>query len=590
MNKFPLIIILLLSLPVVLAAVPSEYADVDFVLINSNDWKDVYQGLMFGKLIDKDVDFILSPNLAREVVDSIPQTAETVLLLQTSGKEELAGIETLLEQRTLTVRTVAGSTDLGIRLASSMTPKGYIVVDEHYPYNAISVTPYALLNEYFVLFADDFTIDEVVDIISEQPGPVITYGLINSRVKEELSQFNPVVIERGGKFDNNLYMVKEFMKEKPVKQIVVTNGEFVELGLIDSSYPILFVGRTKTPDEVIEFVGESNIEFMVVVGNYLTDLTKALKTEVESNYDKELAVFVRFAKTPRVVDEQFNQPHALEYFALPLIEPELFISHIAYNRLTNKLEVTYTNPSDITVFFLSSMTLSSDAGSETIGDTSVQSIVAGQSKTLVYDVDIDSEGLGGSATILFGDYPRSLEYELEADLGTIPVIEIADNSNLEIVSVVYDKTNKAFFITVENPSDVDTYAQLELIDVIIDGLPETIGTKDVFKLAPGEQKEVYVRARLSDLDLLENEDILIKGVYGQRENVLINRVEKTLPLSIRLIDPFYIVVGIGAVIVFIILFFFLFTRKREYECDRCGHREKRRKTTRHHCGGKFKKV
>jgi hypothetical protein len=133
------------------------------------------------------------------------------------------------------------------------------------------------------------------------------------------------------------------------------------------------------------------------------------------------------------------------------------------------------------------------------------------------------------------------------------------------------------------------YSHLEIVDVIIDGIPQTIGTRTVFLLEQGQTSTQYIRAKLSELDLTENDNILIRAVYGQRELVRYKLVEKTLPLKVRFMKTEHILLGSSIVVIVLLILVYLILRSSYYECDRCGHQQKRRTSSKHSCGGTYKK-
>lgn len=584
--------LLLLILPITQAAIPLPVTGPSFdqILVNSNNWQDVYYGLLFAELTGTPGDFLLIPELAPDVVQSLSPARQRVLLIEPARQRQYPGLRQLLEEEGFIIVDVPGTGDYGYRLLDMIEPKGIMMTDARYPYNAVSLAPYALQQQSFVLFPEATSLDQLTQVLDERDVPLTAYGILGAAIQQAIEPYNPLIIDKGGKFDNNIYLVEQFLSEQDIKQVVLTNGEFIETSLITDFNPVLFIGRSNVPDNVKEFLGESDMEVAVVVGNYLSDVASDLKRTLKRDYGKDVSFIVKFAKTPRVLTAQFTTPTALEYFSLPIINPELIISSIVYNQLTEKLEVTYENPSLITAFFIASHTITADGSAFSIGDEDPQMIPGGQQKTFLYDLDVTGEDISVDSFVVYGDYPKSLEYSYTQSFTDIPFIRIADYAELDITKVVYDKLDDAFYITLHNPGDVPTYANVELVDIIVDGLPTTLGTLKVALLEPGASKQVYVRAKLTSLDILENENVLVRASYGQREEVLFKQEEASLPLKTRLIKESYFVAA-GAVLILAILIFFLLKRKKTYECDRCGHIIKAKKSPRRHsCGGTFKKA
>ncbi|MBD3209367.1 hypothetical protein GF367_03025 [Candidatus Woesearchaeota archaeon] len=585
------VFLLLLMLPFSSASplTPDIGVGFDQVIINSQDWEDMYHGLLFAALTQTPVDLIATPQSALAVTAALDKKAPRVLVLEPRRQRQYIGVQRLLHDQGLIPISLPGTGSIGVQFAQGLPLEQLIITDSRYPYNAIAVAPYAIQQRAFVLFADDVPLEELVSLVSEHNLSVTIYGIVDAAVTDALAPYDPLVIDEGGKFENNIHVVELFYERSAGDQVVLTNGEFLEAGLIDSDVPVLFIGRTNVPQQVEEYLATSGISTAVLVGNYLGDVASRLKKRLKDEYGKDLFVVAKVGRTPRLVTQQFATPVALEYVPLPIIVPEMEIDSMNYNRLTNQLEVTYDNPSLIPVFFLGSFALQSGDERLSVGDEEPRLIAAGQRKTVLYDAAIAPEGLRADAVVLFGDYPRALENSLRQTFEVIPVIEIPDYAELEVRGMVYDRVDDAFYISLHNPGDVPTYANVELIDVVVDGLPVTLGTQRTSLLAPGATKEVYVRAELSKLDLLENEEVLVRAFYGQREQVLFKSVEEVFPLRTRLIKGAYLVGGV-VVVALVLLIFLLFGGKRTYVCDRCGVRVRtKRRPRRHHCGGRFRR-
>ncbi|MFP4523857.1 MAG: hypothetical protein ACLFO2_00880 [Candidatus Woesearchaeota archaeon] len=573
---------------------PDFEEPVDQVIVNSQDWKDIYHGLMFAELTGKPGDYIVSVDAADDVVASLPEDKESVLLIQPRRNQQYRGTRRLLEDEGFEVTELSPDESIGLELARLLPLQRVFVTDERYPYNAVSLAPYAIQQDSFVLFPDPVDVEDTVSLIERKDVPVTTYGILDPSVVEALRPFDPDVIDEGGKFDNNILLVKRFLEENPVEQVALTNGEFLEESLVTDFNPVLFLGTTNVPRQVESFLAESQIENAVVVGNTLADTASDLKRTLKTGYDKEMSFVIKFAKTPRVRESQFSLPVPLEYVALPIIRPELNLTSLAFNRLTGQLEATFRNPSQISVFSLATFALETGGGDQlSAGDDEPVIIAPGQRKTVLYDLSGFEGGLASAeGVVIYGDAPNALEHSFTKTFDDVREIEIPDYAELEIEKAVYDVMDEAFFIRLHNPGDVPVYAHLELPDVIVDGLPATLGTDRPVSLQPGETREVFVRAELSRLDREENENVTVHANYGEREDVLFKTVEETFPFSVRYVRRGVALAG-AALLVAVLVVLWLFRRRggRAYVCDRCGHvLHVKNPPVRHECGGRFRRA
>lgn len=573
---------------------PDFEEPVDQVLVNSQDWKDIYHGLMFAELTGKPGDYIVSVDAADEVVASLPEDKESVLLIQPRRNQQYRGTRRLLEDNGFEVTELSPDETIGLELARLLPVEHVFITDERYPYNAVSLAPYAIQQDGFVLFPDALDVEDTVSLIERKDVPVTTYGIMDPAVMEALRLFDPEVIDEGGKFDNNILLVRRFLEENPIEQVALTNGEFLEESLITDFNPVLFLGTTNVPRQVEAFLAESRIENAVVIGNALADTASELKRTLETAHDKKISFVVKFAKTPRVRESQFSLPVPLEYVALPIIGPELNLTGLAFNRLTGQLEATFRNPSQISVFSLATFALETGGGDQlSAGDDEPVTIPPGQRKTLLYDMSgFEGDLASAEGVVIYGDAPNALEHSFTKTFEEVREIEIPDYAELEIEKAVYGVMDEAFFIRLHNPGDVPVYAHLELPDIIVDGLPATLGTGSPVFLRPGETREVFVRADLSRLDREENENVTVRANYGERETVLFKTLEETFPFSVRYVRRGVALAG-AAVLVAVLVVLWLFRRRRgrAYVCDRCGYVLRvKNPPVRHECGGRFRRA
>ena len=114
----------------------------------------------------------------------------------------------------------------------------FIVIDDSYGYNAISVAPYAIASNSWVLFADRNNIREVERFLAGRDvDSLIIYGHVDRDVRIRLEDFNPEVINiDGDRFLNNIEIVKRYQEIKSAKQTVLTNGEFIEKEIMEQLY------------------------------------------------------------------------------------------------------------------------------------------------------------------------------------------------------------------------------------------------------------------------------------------------------------------------------------------------------------------
>jgi hypothetical protein len=551
----------LLILCVLTAILAGSVCAQDAILINSRDWKDVYSGMLYSSLIDLDAWFILSQDDAVLKVNLIPPTYSEILTLESERNRYYVGLEGLVESRGLEAEVISTRDSLNLELAD--VSDDYIVVSDQYGYNAISVIPYALQTDSYVLFANRDNIDDIVDVL-EDAESVMVYGVLDREVRAALERFSPITIDEGSRIANNQEIAARFLENNDVGQAWLVSGDVLVKPIFEEKYPILFVGRSTVPLEVDAFVLEHNITSLVLQGNELVPMVSQFKQRFENNHYK-IIVTILIGRSARQIDFSGDQIEAVDSFRVPVPRLGIIISSIFYNQLERRLEVTYLNEGEAPLYFRSTITLNGDDGIQTSGDEASIFLSGGRSKTMVYPLDLTDEESSARFSVVFGEDRGTLDNLITQTFDPIEFITIEDNSEVRINAVKYDRFNNALFIEVENSGDVTAYADIEL-DLLIDGIEQTLFAKDILKLEEGGIREVIIRQRLSSLDLADNQEVTGRAFYSQRPESLVNTFEDQFPLG-TVIAPAVYATGIGALVVLTILIvlFIIFWRRRKKE-------------------------
>ncbi len=537
----------------------------DQVIVNSRDWQDIYSGMIYSGLEGIDGSYPIEETRAQLLLRTLDKSKEEVLLVQ-SNRPVLGGFQGRLSGEGFDVSLLEYDDSINLELARRINSTGFIVMDERYPYNAISIAPYASLKNYYVMFANEDNIQEVVEIIEEEGAEeLIVYGYVDRLVSDELEIFDPEVINEGSKFRNNLIIVEMFLEERQSSQFVLTDGSFIEPQFFRSSNPVVFIGRTNTPDSTLDFLRDSEIKHGILIGNELVDLASDLKDRAD------MQIMVKFAKG--INQEQYT----LDIIQLPSPDYNPVVSEVMYNTLENELVVTVENLGETPVMFTGSYNIRRDNETiETVGDDEVIFLAGGGRITETYAVDVDEEGvMDVESNIIYGEDTESLE---NMNVQTLPLdfIEIIDNSEVELKDIYYDRSINRFIISIKNTGEVTAYATAYFEDLIINDRPERVGTDQIITLAPEETGELRIRVDLSPLDIEENPMINVNIRYGAQENILLKRLEEQTELVVKAIDERIIAVGAGIVLLVVFVWFLL--KRKKKKSHKKGHKKSHGKT------------
>jgi len=519
-------------------------------IINSEDWRDVYSAMLYSNLQGETADFLVSDKHATLILNAIPKT-ESIKAFSSKKNPFIIGYESILENRGYSAEEFVYDS-FNLQLAGLLDVSNFIIVDDSYGYNAVSVAPYAIASESFVLFADRTNIGQVDDFLSGiVVNNLIIYGHVDREVKDTLQKYNPEIINiDGDRFLNNIEIVKKYQEIKHSKQEVLTNGEFIEKEIMSGVEPVLFIGTNNVPDTIKEYIQGSEIDIGILIGNELVGTATSIRRDVG------ISVFVKFAQGARDPKGAISQVEALDMFYLPTYILNIEVDSIKYNKATSMLEVSVKNTEDQAVYFKGTYSLTDSSGfKQTIGDISPIFLDGNELKTITYDVEPMAEGkITGDVYIIYGESKGSMEKVLDTSF-EIETVEILDECDIKINNLIYDKRGKSFYVEIENIADITCYADVELVDVLLDGELKNLGSEDIVEINPGKKVKSRIRADLDEVDIEDNEIIKGKVHYGQRENALINIKEFQFELVLKGFDywTFTLILVIIALLILIYL-------------------------------------
>ena len=522
------------------------------ILSNSEDWRDVYSVMLYGSLQKVNANFLVSERHASLILGQIPNT-EHLWVYTSTRTPFILGYENFLTSKGYGVEEFK-PTSINLDLAEKSGVKNFVIVDDSYGYNAISVAPYAVVSKSFVIFADSRNINQVVNFLDDVGvQKVLIYGQIDREARNALTKYNPEIINKGGdRFANNVEIVKKYQAIGSAKQAILTNGEFIEKEIMSGVEPILFIGTGNVPEIVANYIKSSDIQVGILIGNELVGTATFIRRQVG------ISVFVKFAQGARQPQGAISQVEALDMFYLPVYSLDLQFDSIKYNSATKKLEVTLKNNGDVGVYSLGTYTIIAEDDTRlTVGDTDPVFIDAGELKTFIYDIEDLPEGqLTGRIYVIYGESVNSLEKVIDQDIGNIETVRIIDNCKININSLTFNTRRNLFQVEIENTGSATCYVDIELVDVVVAGDEFIMGHDGVERIEPGGKKQLKVKAdpQLISEDIPDNPEINVRAYYGERENSLVTVLEGKFELLISKADYiFYTLILIIAALLFLII-------------------------------------
>lgn len=559
MNKKLLISIIFL---LVVSNIVSAAIEQDNVIINSKEWKDVYSSMVYANLNGKKASFILSPSYATIILNYVPK-GSSVLAISSKNNAYIKGFKTIMNSNGYEGTELIldnANLELANRLDSSITK--FIVIDDKYGYNAISVASYAAVSKSYVLFANSINIDNIVTYLnSRKVDNLIIFGQVDRAVKDSLAPFNPEIINNGDRFDNNLAITDKYLVYKDSKQAIMTNGEFIEESIMNGDNPVIFIGKNNVPDSVRSYISKSNFQVAVLIGNELVGSATFIKRQLG------ISVFVKFAQGARNPAGSIATVEDLDKFPMPNYKVVISVPEIRYNTATKQIEVTYQNDENLAAYLLPTLTVKVGNDEYLVNTSEETFFLDGKEvKTIGYNFEFPNgipEKANVSLYVLFGEAPKSLEFAYQGDR-ELSFVNVIDDSEIQITSVLYDKSKKRFEIEVENLKNIDTYASGEMINLLINGEYKNYGSDLITHLSPLKKATIYVNTpEFEEADFLNNNFVKATVFYGQRERSLIKVVAGEYEFILT--KGQYIVYGLVILLIIILVLVFVLGKK----CRKC---------------------
>lgn len=542
----------------------------DQVIINSRDWKEIYSGMNYASLVGVDGSYIIEESRATLFLDAIDKTKPNITLIESKDNPYVKGYKNTLEGKGFQVSQLEVEDNLNIQLAenSEVQLKKFIIIDEAYSYNSVSVAPYAALKGYYVLFANQGNIDEIVALLeNKDPTDVLLYGYLDRTVREQLSSFPISEINEGSKYANNREIVRKFVDNNQIEQVVLTNGEFIEPQFFSPISPVIFIGTTNTPEKTFDFVKNLGVSHGILIGNDLVDLAVSIKGKLD------LKIMVKFAKGINQVQ------YTLDIVELPKPNYNPIITDISYNLVTEELIVTTENLGTTPVISRASYAVMlGDETIATLGDEGGVFIPANSISTRTYKAsltDYKNELIKVKVNMLYGEDLESLDF-LKIEEREISFIELTDNSKLDISDFYYDPSIKRFIIEVTNSGDETVYFNAYLEDFLMNERSQQLSTDQIYKLSPGESTKAKIKAKLSKEDIEENGEVHIKLWYGSQKNFLFRL--KELDTQLVVLDYMAYYIGAGVVLLLSIMIYLIIALRK-------GNKKRPVRHTPHHYRG-----
>lgn len=512
------------------------------IVVNSQNWEDVYISLLYGQKLGYQTYFLNNPN-PQALLRSLPSNQD-VLLIE-SENYFYPGLDSLLSSKGFKVEKLIVKNP-SLELLNFSVDNVYLIYKD-FSYGAIIVTPLALSTNGWVFILDR---DNYADILTKLEGKnVFAIGYFPRDIKDAIKKYVNKEIADSNKFRLSLKVADEVIKINKASQVTITDGRYIEKEFFLSKNPILLVGTNLLPDETLDWMIRNNIKSVVIIGSHLTYIGE----QIRSKSNKSIGVFIKYGEAV-----PGSPVYALTMLPLPFGDIKLNVTSVIYDPNSKSLIISIRNTGNSGAFvFTTSKIMFENSEIASIADKEPVFLGANSIVNNRYSIEIPAEYLEkdiiAELYISYGDSSESLDSFLteEGSFGPplrmkINVMKVSDSSEIEIISASYYYGNKRLAIEINNTGNVDAYVIIKIPKLIVKGINKAFSS-DIIKISPNEKRNVVFNVELDDFDLEDNKDLFVIANYGEREHLLVKSKEVKLQLNvIKGIDVVGMIVGGGS--------------------------------------------
>ena len=528
--KKKVFILLAVSILSIFLATPSVLAENDINVVNSQDWDDVFSVMLASSLAEEKAYFVNS-QVFSAFSRQIPSNSE-ITLYNSQGNSFIPNLNSQLISAGYTVEEVITSNSINTDLAAGWN--NFIVISSDNHEISLSLPPLAKHLDAWVLIVTDDNLGEVESLLANAD-EVIAVGNFKRSFRQALEPHFDRHINEGS---NHLNSVEVARLLPSSGNVVLTDGTILEAEFFSTRSPILLSGTNRILDEAYDFLVQSEVRSVIIVGNQLTVVGEQIRTR--SN--RAISVFVKFGQSVVGTDDGIQ---ALTTLAMPRGSIGLDVQRVIYSPSTNELIVNFENTGNIGMYKLSTIAIKTGSDETTlasVGDESAVFLGAGEVLSMVYEADLPIEVLDETSFAEFftsyGRSPNTLDTFLTmADLYSPPFrknVEVEDiepdAAVLEFEEVAYYSNLRRVGVTVTNNYTDTIYLRVKIGNIIVNGL-ET----DLFRessVGAGRTSTIYLPVELDSVDLEENEFFNVNIIYGSDEEFMLKTINERVPFTV----------------------------------------------------------
>ena len=511
------------------------------ILVNDSDWRSAYVIGYYATKAGYGFMAIDSSTTAREVIPYLLSKGDKIIIYQ-GAKPIFKNYEAYLRAQGFSnVSTVTFSSPYDLMF--SLPAKWHIplhsavLVSDAGGEWVLAAGPLAYdLNAYLILL-NNRTRDRAISFVkSHGLSPVYVIGYAGRSVSRDLP--GAKIIATGNRAKDAVEVAKIIRALRPYDQVFVMSGMFLYL--------------PTRPDDVPMWTGAKGQDPIVI--SYVNEIPSATMGFLKSDFIKSI-VFVGPELDARWKEahDAFPDKKVLSLFAIGYV-------HVP-NRVPGKpypLPALFLPAADVSVvpesarvlpdgrIFLKLRNVGSSAGYAMPTDivlkctggfsaeiTPQKAFFVDAKDATIAEYDLNETVPIGACTLsvtgVYGADKDRMELDFNANI-PVQVQGINDPSKIEVQRIVYSPRLEHIIVYVKNTGSVPTWATVYLNNLLVDGVPTTVKTRQGL-IRAGQTAKLYAKVFLTDADLLDNPEVHYTARFGKDAGLPVHILSGTLPLE-----------------------------------------------------------
>jgi len=433
--------------------------------------------------------------------------------------------------------------------------------------------PLAYASDSYMLLLNNKTKDRILQFIRGRSfDSIYVIGYAGKSLREELP--GATFVATGNRARDSVEVAKILRSFVPYSQVYVLSGLFLYLPSKPfdvpkwtggkGRYPILISYVNGLPEATLSFLKNDYVQAAEFVG---LEMVSSKDDAKEALPNKRVVALFAF-KYENVPTREQNRVFPLPAFLLPTADLSITLESataLIDGRILLKLRNDGSSAGYVMPTFLRVECQEGYLWEITPQETAF--IDANDSTVIEYNSG-QVIPMGNCFIYVEGVYGADrdrMDFEFDANI-PLELYDVADNASIEVTKIVYSPRLERFIIYVKNLGDVPAYVTVSIHGVLIDGVPRELKTEQV-QVPPGSTKEIYIKARLTDADLLDNAEIKYSARFGENPDLLVHMISGTLPLLVENLQfaviTFVIEYALVIIALILLFLFILFMRRRK---------------------------